>query len=102
MFILGVPFLHTISKGYKFRTIHEVKTGEKKNQRHMEKNLKKVVNLYHSRGIEIQQIMLKFRKLFQNTIMELGSSFCFVFRSEFDGIFWFSNDKSPDFHPLTC
>ena len=50
-----VPFLYSIPRGYKFRTI-EVIMDENPKQRDIENRLKLVINRYHTQGLKVTQI----------------------------------------------
>lgn len=51
-FVKGISFLHSISRGYDFRTIEIIKDfGRKYSKVHMLKGMKKCINMYHTRGL---------------------------------------------------
>ena len=52
LFIQCVAFLHTISRGFEFRTIQMIQS-RKANTNDMKNGLKRVINLYHVRGIYV-------------------------------------------------
>ena len=54
-FIQCVAFLHTISRGFEFRTIEMIQS-RKVNTNDMKNGLKRVIHLYHARGIHVNQI----------------------------------------------
>ena len=53
-FVQGIAFLHSVSRGYTFRTIeHHADYKTKYNTLDMLQGVKKCVNLYHSRDLEV-------------------------------------------------
>ena len=56
-FVQGMEFLHSISRGYTFRTIeHHADYKTKYNKLDILQGVKKCVNIYHSRGLEVIQL----------------------------------------------
>ena len=56
-FVQGIAFLHSISRGYDFRTIeHITDFGSKYNKRKMLKGVKTCINVYYARGLEVSQL----------------------------------------------
>ena len=55
LFIQSIPFLHTFSRGYEFRTIDHI-NGKKATKDEMEEGIKKAINVYHSRGIHVHNV----------------------------------------------
>ena len=50
--VQGIAFLHSISEGYGFRTVENIKIlGKEDNKAKMLKGIKKCINIYHSRGL---------------------------------------------------
>ena len=57
IFVQGIAFLHSISRGYHFRTVEHHKDYRVKYNKHdMLKGIKKCVNMYHTRGLEVIQL----------------------------------------------
>ena len=56
-FVQGITFLHSISRGYDFRTIENIKDfGKKSNKSKILTGVKKCVNIYHARGLTVTQL----------------------------------------------
>ena len=55
LFIQSVAFLHTISRGFEFLTV-EMIHSRKANTNDMKNGLKRVITLYHARGVHVNQI----------------------------------------------
>ena len=54
LFVQGIAFLHSISRGYSYRTVEYNKSYSKKYKKaDMAKEIKKCINLYHKRGLNI-------------------------------------------------
>ena len=56
-FVQGIAFLHSISRGYNYRTVEHHKSYNKKYKKaDMAKGIKKCVNIYHKRGLTVTQL----------------------------------------------
>ena len=52
-----IVFLHNISRGYDFRTVENIKDfGKKYSKSKMLRGIKKCVNMYHARELEVTQL----------------------------------------------
>ena len=56
LFFQGIPFLHSISETYKYRTVESLRGKKKANNADITNMAKRVINTYHVRGIRISQI----------------------------------------------
>ena len=58
LFVQSIPMLHSISKKYKFRTIEALKDTSKRKAKaiDIEKGTKRIINMYHARGLRVTQI----------------------------------------------
>lgn len=56
MFVQGMPFLHTISSCYKFRTIQAHTKGEGITRSKIKKGILKVIKKYEDRGLNVAQL----------------------------------------------
>ena len=54
-FIQYISFLHSKSRGYQFRTINYI-SSKKTSKLEIEDGLKKLIDLYHTRGISVNTI----------------------------------------------
>ena len=56
-FVQGIAFLHSISRGYDFRTIDHIKDFRTKyDKMEMLAGVKACINVYHARGLEVTQL----------------------------------------------
>ena len=56
-FVQGIAFLHSVSEGYDFRTVENIKNFKKiYNKSKMLSGIKKCINIYHSRGLHVTQL----------------------------------------------
>ena len=56
VYVQGIPMLHSISSGYRFRTIEAVRDQNKPSKNTTLRSASKVVNIYNVRGLKISQI----------------------------------------------
>ena len=56
-FVQGIAFLHSISRGYNYRTVeHHESYNKRYKQVDMAKGIKKCINMYHKRGLTVTQL----------------------------------------------
>ena len=55
-FVQGMPFLHTVSRDYHFRTCEPIWGKNKANKRDTVAGIKMFFNIYEARGLEVTQL----------------------------------------------
>jgi len=55
-YVQAIPLVHSIARKYQFRTIEVVKAGRKPKKKDTELGLKRVINMYHARGLRVIQV----------------------------------------------
>jgi hypothetical protein len=56
LYVQSIPMLHTISGNYNFQTIEALPSKKKPNTTDMKNGIKKVINIYHSRNLLVEQL----------------------------------------------
>ena len=56
VFVQGIPFLHSTSETYKYKTVEPLRGKKKADNKDIINMVKRAVNVYHARGIRITQI----------------------------------------------
>ena len=58
LYVQSIPVLHKTSEKYKFRTLEPLEDWNKikSNKIDMEKEFKRVINIYHTRGLKLNRI----------------------------------------------
>ena len=56
IYVQGVPFHHSMSRSYKFRTIESLRGKSKPNNNDIKVQSKRTINVYHAQEISISQL----------------------------------------------
>ena len=56
LYVQGIPFHQSVSTGYKFRTVEALRGKKKPKHADIKAQSKRAINIYHARGITVQQV----------------------------------------------